>query len=291
MRIRHALSLAVAALLVASTGAPAQAGPESTAGRHGKHVESYVALGDSAAAGPIIFPQQTGQPLPCLRTERNFPNLVAEAVGASAHTDVTCSGAEIDHLWKSQLDAPPQLDALASDTTLVTLGPIGANDAGLVTSVMGCLVPGCASRDGSSVHDAIDATRPELKAALGEIRRRAPHAEVVVVGYGEYLPAGGCPFVQPLSRQDADYVRGLTRHMSSVLREAAYDAGAAFTDLAAIPGAEEHTACAPAGQRWLEGLVPLSIDGAVPFHPTALGMEAFSEAVTSTVEGLRPGKS
>ncbi len=281
MRIQSALPLlTVATLLI--TGTPAYAASGATA-RQAHQVEKYVSLGDSAAAGPIIVPQQVGQPLPCLRTERNFPTLVAQAVDASTHVDVTCSSAEIDHLWEAQYDAPPQLDALTADTTLVTLGPIGANDADLVASVLGCLVPGCATRDGSSVHDAIEATRPELRAALKEIERRAPRAEVVVVGYGEYLPAGGCPLIQPLIRKDADYVRGLTHHMSNVLREVANEAGAEFTDLRTIPGAADHTACAPAGQRWLEGLIPVSLDGAVPFHPTALGMDAFADAVGATV--------
>ncbi|MGH3976696.1 MAG: hypothetical protein ACRDS9_25765 [Pseudonocardiaceae bacterium] len=150
---------------------------------------------------PSPGPPAGQQPLPCLRTERNFPNHLADA---TEYTDVTCSSAEIDHLWESQHDAPPQLDALTADTTVVTLGPIGANDAGIVTSVLGCLVLGRATRDGNSVHDAIETTRPELRAALRAIKRRAPRAEVVVVGHGEYLPEGGCPLVQPLTRVGHD---------------------------------------------------------------------------------------
>lgn len=277
-------SLLIAAALATSLATPATAeeGPART--------EKYVALGDSAAAGPVIVPQQADQPLPCLRSKRNFPTLVAEELGVDDFTDATCSGAETTHLWEPQLGAPPQLDALTRDTTLVTLGPIGANDADIVTAVLGCLVPGCAARDGDEGHERIEATRPKVSTALAAIKKRAPRAEIVMVGYGEYLPAGGCPLRQPITRTDADHVRGLTNHMSRVLREEAKAHGATFVSLADLPDAAKHTTCAAPGQRWLEGAVPLAFDGSVPFHPTALGMEAFAEGVTAAVSGERPAQ-
>lgn len=271
------------ALVVAATTAlagvggvaasPAEARPERAPVR-------YVALGDSAAAGPIIVPQQAGQPTPCFRSTRDFPTQVGQRLKARSVRDVTCSSATIDNLFTAQDDAPPQLRALGRRTTHVTLGPIGANDVGVVQAVVDCLVPGCKARQGRSVHRAITALRPELRRALAAVERRAPRAEVVVVGYGRYLPAGGCPLVQPLSASDADYVQGLVDHVDRVLARSARRAGARFADLRRTPGALRHTACAAPGERWLEGLVPASLDGAIPFHPTALGMDAFAGQVT-----------
>jgi hypothetical protein len=115
----------------------------------------------------------------------NFPGLTAQALGASSYVDATCSSATTDHLYASQSPGvAPQLDALSRDTTLVTLGPIGANDVGLTDTVLGCIVPGCRARDTTSV-PAIQALAPSLDAAVAAVRQRAPFATVLVVGYGE----------------------------------------------------------------------------------------------------------
>jgi hypothetical protein len=247
--------------------------------------ERYVSMGDSVAAGPILLPQRPGG-APCYRSERNFATLTAAAVGVRAFTDATCSSATIDNITTPQDAEPAQIDALRRDTTLVTVGPIGANDAGIVSTVTGCIsliAPGCKERDGQTVHDKIEATRPELAAALAAIKKKAPNAAIVIVGYGLYIPPGGCPLVQPLTASDADYIQGLVDHMSSVLRDAARSSGATFADLHATPGAIDHTACAAPGQRWMEGLAPVSGDGAIPFHPTAIGMQAAAPVVTAAV--------
>ncbi|MFC5675990.1 SGNH/GDSL hydrolase family protein [Aeromicrobium endophyticum] len=275
-----AVTIAIGAAVMPATGAASAAAPNGVVFDHGPGGERYVALGDSAAAGPIILPQRTGGP--CFRSERNLATYTAGALNVQAFTDVTCSSAKVDNMTQPQESEPPQLDALTADTTLVTLGPIGANDAGIVSTVTGCLVPGCKQRDGSTVHDKIDAIRPELAATLAEIRRRSPRAAIVVVGYGLYVPKGGCPLTQPVTPDDADYVQGLVDHTNTVLDEAARNAGAVFADLRTTPGAIDHTACAPAGQRWVEGVVPASLDGAIPFHPTAIGMQAFSTTIAAS---------
>jgi enamine deaminase RidA (YjgF/YER057c/UK114 family) len=276
--VTGALAAAVIATAMTATGAQA----EPSVIDSGSGGERYVAMGDSVAAGPILLPQRTGGP--CYRSERNFASLTATSLGVRSLTDATCSGATIDNIMTPQAGEPPQADALRADTTLVTVGPIGANDAGIVSTVSGCIAPlasGCKERDGRTVHDKIEATRAELAAALAEIKKRSPRAAIVVVGYGLYIPPGGCFPTQPLTPSDADYIQGLVDHMSSVLSDAARAAGATFADLHATPGGIDHTACAAPGQRWIEGLVPLSGDGAIPFHPTALGMQAAAPVVTA----------
>lgn len=272
------LAMAIVTMTLTATGADAAIEVYD----NGPGGERYVAMGDSVAAGPILLPQRPGG-APCYRSEKNFATLTAAALGARQFVDATCSSATIDNITTPQGSEPAQLDAVGRNTTLVTVGPIGANDAGIVSTVSGCInpvSPGCKERDGQTVHDKIEATRAELAAALAAIKKKAPRAAIVVVGYGLYIPPGGCPLVQPLTPSDADYIQGLVDHMSGVLRDAARSANVTFADLRATPGSIDHTACAAPGQRWIEGLAPLSLDGAIPFHPTAIGMQAVAPTVT-----------
>ena len=76
--MRIVAGLALVATLVAGTTA-AQA----------DDTLDYVALGDSAAAGPLIPNQDPA--LWCLRSDQNYPQVAAKLLGARL-TDVTCSG-------------------------------------------------------------------------------------------------------------------------------------------------------------------------------------------------------
>src|SRR5207237_9511985 len=111
--IRHgalraaAVSVAVVALLAALTG-PAQ-------GRGGPRY-GYVALGDSYTAGPVI-PVLQPDPLGCLRSDHNYPHLVAPFLALPVFRDVSCSGATTDDMTQPQdvtlgPPNPPQFDAL-----------------------------------------------------------------------------------------------------------------------------------------------------------------------------------
>src|SRR6266508_6629205 len=66
-----------------------------------KPPQSYVALGDSYTAGPVI-PVQQNDPAGCLRSDHNYPHLVASALGISDFKDARCSGAETSDMTASQ---------------------------------------------------------------------------------------------------------------------------------------------------------------------------------------------
>src|SRR5918998_3557649 len=122
------LLLIVVAVLLAAFATPASA------------ARPYTALGDSYTAGPLI-PDQTGSdPQGCLRSDRNYPHLVANALKLSL-TDVSCSGATTEDMFSSQAlegdDNPPQLNAVKPDTSVVTLG-IGGNDIGFSSIIEDC---------------------------------------------------------------------------------------------------------------------------------------------------------
>src|SRR5882672_5086806 len=121
----------------------------------------YVALGDSAAAGPLIpLPDLTSPG--CIRSTANYPKLAAHRLGLPI-TDVSCSSATTADLTGSQStplgSVPPQFNALGADTTLVTV-QIGGNDAGLVGLALSCvnLLPdpfgtSCAATNTAGGHD------------------------------------------------------------------------------------------------------------------------------------------
>ncbi len=261
--------------------------------------ERYVALGDSAASGPAI-PGQRNDPLACERSDRNFPTVVAETLDVAAFRDVTCASAIVAHMHEPQVNPnnipgtnPPQLDALDRKTTLVTVGPIGANDFNLVGVGISCINPApppagtsCKetyTADGSDPNvAAIKKLRPQFDRMLREINQRAPRADVFVVGYGRYFPTGGCwPWV-PVWPEDADYIQDLVNQIDALLADAARRRGATYVSLQGNE-ALAHTMCAFTGQQWITQLTdPLSGAGVLA-HPTMRGMAAFGQIVADRI--------
>ncbi|MFT7837908.1 SGNH/GDSL hydrolase family protein [Saccharothrix sp. BKS2] len=270
-RLRRALS-AAAGVVALATPVVLPASPVAAA-----EPPSYVALGDSAASGPLI-PTPTG-PLACGRSTHNYPHELAARLGA-ALTDVTCGGASSRHLTQPQelslLDlpagtAPPQFDALRPDTDLVTL-TMGGNDVGLVGIAQDCVRLDPAATPCRGEHEERLAQRlaefaPRLAAALDEIRARSPRARVVTTGYGLYLKPGGCWPVQPVLPADADFLQGGVDRLNLVIAEQSAAHGAEYVDLR-TPSAG-HDACQLPGDKWVEGYVPTDL--AAPLHPNRRG--------------------
>ncbi|HEX7308291.1 SGNH/GDSL hydrolase family protein [Lentzea sp.] len=252
----------------------------------------YVALGDSAAAGPLIPGQDPA--LWCLRSsDNNYPRIAAKLLNARL-TDVTCSGATTNDFAQRQFGfVQPQYDALEPTTDLVSI-TIGGNDVGLVQTALGCinLLPepvglSCRDRLTAGGTDQVAAKiaqwAPEFGAALDEVKRRAPRAKVLVTGYGTYIRPGGCYPVQPIWSRDADYLQGSVNLLSATAKAETAKRGATYVDLAAA--SVGHDTCAKPSDRYLEGLVPTTI--AAPLHPNAAGMAAFGATVA---RAARPGQ-
>src|SRR6476469_321362 len=263
----------------------------STVGSAGAAAERYVALGDSAASGPLILPVDLSSP-GCYRSQRNYPKLAAAQVGVPV-VDVTCSGADTGDMTAPQGtdfgDVPPQFDALTADTTLVTL-QIGGNDAGLVGLAESCvnLLPSpfgtsCADENtagGGDVYgERVAAVGPRVEAVLDGIHQRAPGARVYVVGYTTYLPQNGCyPRVQVWPR-DANYVQAKIDQLHQVLASAAAAHDATYVDIR-TPGIG-HDVCRSSSVRWVEPFVPGNV--AAPLHPNANGMAGMAAVVAAAV--------
>src|SRR5689334_17699766 len=122
---RAVIAMAAGSLLVLALSGPAGARTAGVAGQFGAAgVPHYVSLGDSYTSGPLI-PAQTGRPGGCLRSNHNYPSLVAAGTGAASFTDVSCQGADTTNMTRPESvplgTNPPQDNALSSSTTLVTL--------------------------------------------------------------------------------------------------------------------------------------------------------------------------
>ena len=303
---RHRRLLIGVALLGAGLAAyaiPATAGPSRTAAA-APPARSYVALGDSFTSGPDIAVQQgpgtrPSAPASCMRSSDNYPSLTARALGLQLR-DASCAGATTRDLTASQGPGiAAQLSALDRSTSVVSLG-IGGNDLGFSTIAANCvaLTPWGGTRVGWSCRshytaDGVDQLASvigkvgsEVAASLREIRARAPHARVFVIGYPDVLPPSGpgCWPKLPFSAHDLAYLRGIEMGLDSTLAGDAHAAHDVFVDTA-TPSAS-HDACTTAASRWVAPLVLSS--KSFPLHPTAVGMAGMAQLLERAVTSTEP---
>jgi lysophospholipase L1-like esterase len=289
-----ALSLTACSATRAGTPSAAAAVPQG----------SYVALGDSYTAGPDI-PDQTGVTAGCEQSSSSYPYLVAQRLRLHL-TDMSCSSATVASLDTPQSTSdgtnPAQLSALSAAATLVTLG-IGGNDVDWASVITRCteldLVPvlihsGIASdvkpcqayytSDGTDqVRQKIDAAAGHLAGVLTQIRHRAPHARVYVVGYPDLLPGTGdtCAHTLGITQGDLTFLNNEEIRLNSALRQDAEAAGDGYVDTYTLSAS--HNACSAEDSRWIEPLVPAS--PAAPLHPNAVGEQGMADAVAQAVTG------
>ncbi len=295
-RRRTAAGTVLALLGLAATGAaqPAAAAVTASSPRH------YVALGDSYTAGPRI-PEQRTDPIGCGRSTRNYPALVAEALGIRDYTDVSCSGARTDHMTAPQEGPlgggtnPPQFGALAPDTDLVTV-TISGNDIGFADILDTCFRLSATDPSGNPCQrqataggtdryaQRIGAAAPKVAEVLEGIRQRSPRATVLLVGYPRILPpAVGCYPALPIARGDVPYLdRVLQQQVTAMLADQANNHGAIFID--SYANSLNRDVCQPPEVKWVEGTTPTS--PAYPVHPNACGMRAVAALTLDTLRNL-----
>jgi hypothetical protein len=259
----------------------------------------YVALGDSFTAGPLI-PLQLDDPAGCLRSNQNYPHVVARTLHL-ALTDDSCSGATTANMAGSQSieggTNRPQFAGLTSTTSVVSIG-IGGDDIGYLSILEHCLAltpfgPTRVGRTCQSHYDAggqdqlaaaIQATAPKVAVVLQRIHRLSPRATVVLVGYPDLLPAtgSGCWPRMPLTRSDVPYLRSTEAELNQMLATVA--AANATTFVSTSTQSAPHTTCAARSTRWVEPLVPTNL--AAPVHPNARGEAGMAVIVARALQRL-----
>ena len=286
---------------VTAPGTPAAVTPTAAAELHG----SYVALGDSYTAGPDI-PYPTGPTAGCGQSSSSYPYLVARSLGLQL-TDMSCGSATIASLTAPQLTGdgtnPGQLSALSTATRLVTLG-VGGNDVGWTGIITRCteldlipaLIPGSTTSDLTPCQDyytpggtdliqqRIQAAAGQLAQALTQIRQRAPHARVYVVGYPDLFPAAGsaCARTLGITAGDIAFLNTEELRLNAMLQQNARAAGDGYVDT--YTPSVGHDACTPEASRWIEPLIPAA--PAAPLHPNAVGEQGMADAIVQAIKGI-----
>ncbi|MET9780781.1 SGNH/GDSL hydrolase family protein [Nocardiopsis alba] len=273
-------SVAIAALGVTLASAPVAAEEVEAA-----EFTSYVAIGDSFTAGPMVQAQAQMPLLGCMQSSVNYPKRLAEELGIDDITDVSCSGAVMNDLYEKQFDdTEPQLDALGPETDLVTVG-ISGNDFGFSEVLVECakrsltnpLGSPCSDYYGGDLDDRIDGLRDDLNQVYADIAERSPNATVLSIGYLQIMPeSGGCWPSTPISRGDVPFVDQAQIRLNAMIAEVSEANGATFVDTFE----RGHDVCQGSDTRWVEGLIPE--DGA-PVHPNNLGMAATTDFIRSTL--------
>jgi len=256
---------------------------------------SYVALGDSFTSGAGITAQlgpgtNPTAPTTCRRSSDNYPSLAARTLGLTLH-DVSCAGATTGDLLDSQGPGiPPQLSGLRRSTAFVSIG-IGGNDVGFSSIAANCAsaTPWGGTRTGWNCMShytvggvdqlalSVSKAGTKVMTSLEEIRARAPHARVFVVGYPDIVPptGSGCWPRLPFSEQELGYLNGVEGELNATLARDAATAGDVYVDMA-TPSAS-HNACTDDDTRWV---APIAISaGRYPLHPSTGGMAAMAQIV------------
>jgi lysophospholipase L1-like esterase len=253
---------------------------------------SYVALGDSYAAGPLI-PLQI-PPYGCLKSDHNYAHLAAPEIGLPLR-DPSCSGAETEDMTQPQGVSPgpnpPQFDSLDAETAIVSL-QIGGNDIGFSSIAEDCASlfspSGTPCQDRyvvggrDEISERIAETAPKVAAALQGIHDRSPNARVFVVNYLPILPDSGpgCWPQIPITEGDVPYVRAKQKELNAMLAEQAAANDATLVD--AYTAGIGHDACQLPVIRWVEPVVP--VGPAAPLHPNLLGMIAAADVLVAAVQ-------
>lgn len=271
----------------ASSDATGPGGPDE--------LDVYVAMGDSYTAAPL-FPLDDALVIDdCLRSETNYPTLVADELSIEVD-DVSCSGASTTSIFAPQVftstTQPPQIEALTPETDLVTVG-IGANDFTFFSQmIFDCLEVAERDVQGSPCRDANTnaAGRDDLRRNLVKIRanvrkvvaaiaEKAPDARILLVGYPQIIPSEGtCRPRLPLAVGDYAYTLDLNLRLATAVRTGGTAAGAEYVDL--VDASQGHDICAD--EPWIAGIRGKD-NRAAGLHPYPAEQEAVAELVLETL--------
>ncbi len=262
----------VVATVLTATASTAAANPGTVSGGSNKHANEaplryavdYAALGDSYSSG-VGAPPYDLDPV-CQRSSRGYPPLWAAAHHPASFEFAACSGAKTADVLATQISV------LQPSTGLVTI-TIGGNDAGFAPVLQTCTVA-TSDRSCATAVDIAEAFEqsvlPErLDRTYAAIRRAAPQARVIVLGYPRLFdlsPSCTDPYAPNLTR------RRKINHGADVLNDVIYRAvsrqsGFSFSDVRdRFTG---HGVCS--ADPWINGPSVPPLVG--PYHPNQMGYQ------------------
>lgn len=292
-----ALALGVTTLFGASGAAFADSPPGGA---------PYVAVGDSEAAGTGNLPYVD---VDCMRSARAYPAVLATALGTQV-VSAACAGATVLQT-EGQVGWLGHAGALGPNTQLVTV-TTGVNDTGWQSVLGACSSAGSPAACQAAYATALAAVAgiPQSIATLvGQIRKAAPNARIVVTGYPMLFGAvtSSCTVgnfqgtTVKFTAAQAGLVNAGVGGVNSAVDagidayQAAFigmfgqpDPAVSYVDVAA--GFAGHSLC-DTGSRWISGLANGGNGGNGKaassdrgFHPNAAGQQAWAAIVAASLQ-------
>ena len=223
---------------------------------------AYVALGDSYSSGlgTGVYDAASGA---CARSPLSYPPLWAAERRLASLGFVACSGAKTADVRANQIPA------LQPSTDLVTI-TVGGNDARFGTVLRTCTVAEndrtCFAAVNAAEAFARSSLRDRLARTYTEIRRAAPHARVIVLGYPrlfDLAPSCADPRVPNLARRQklnegADVLNDVIQSVSQQFEFSFSDVRGRFAN---------HGVCS--ADPWING--PSVSTSVGPYHPNQTG--------------------
>lgn len=242
----------------------------------------YVNMGSSFAAGAGAGPTAPGSPARCYLSSANYAHLLASRLNLTLE-DVSCGGATSAQLLNAWNELPAQIDAVSSDTRLVTI-TIGGNDIAYVGNLVassceqgetiraaGLMFP-CPAP--FAVPETAYATlEGNLRELARQIAARAPQARVVFIQYITLVPETQCAQSR-FTEAEATALRATATRLAAITNRAAAETGAMVLSMDEI--STDHTPCD--SDPWSAGL-PRDYDGSAggAWHPNRRGMAVIAE--------------
>ncbi len=253
--------LGSAAAMVAVTGpAPAQGASSS-----------YVAMGDSYSSGTGTR-TYISDGTSCQRSVLAYPSLVSAGKGLDLNFRA-CSGATVADVTNTQLSS------LSTGTGHVTIS-VGGNDAGFAGVLTECAKPAWMSNCNAAIDRAqayVDNTLPgRLDTLYGQMRSRAPQANVVVVGYPRIFNGEDCNAFTWFSPTEEARLNSMADRLNA--RTSSRAAAAGFTFSNPTTAFSGHAVCDD--PEWINGL---SSPVSESYHPNLAGHRGYAGVVSPSI--------
>ncbi|MFE7118448.1 SGNH/GDSL hydrolase family protein [Streptomyces sp. NPDC057654] len=262
MRLLFAALLAFIAVAAATTQAQAAPQRDVTTPRRDAAAGKYVALGDSYAVA-VGTRKYDNPDDACRRGPLAYPRLWHAAHPNVGFVEASCSGATTADVDKTQIGS------LTPDTSLVTL-QVGGNDVGFVDVLTHCILTvddkDCLAGVEAAKQAATGKLSPALARTYAAVRKAAPAAKVVIVGYPRLYTIGGDCGILGLSDTERKALNSAADTLADITASRAKEAG--FTFLDARPVFDPHTLCSGKSE-WVTSLEWNKLNES--YHPNADG--------------------
>jgi lysophospholipase L1-like esterase len=309
-------TLAVAVLAAVSLAVP------TAPARAAQKPLRWVALGDSYTAGAVpAAGEEYEQPRDgCGRTDHSYPQVIKAALGSRvALKNVSCGGAtiaSIDHTAQTPSGhhfpplskdpdypfskVPLQVKAVSPATDVITVG-IGGNSLGFGEIVKKCVELGlkalgqgapCKAHYGDQLKGRLDKVGAEYADMLTALRRAAPRARIITVGYPHLVPEDTSKCIPgslfgfgTVTRDDLAWLRVTALEpLNAMIRARTAQQHGQYVDV--YTSSKGHSVCDKlGGNNWVEGILDTSGRFAL-VHPNTKGHANVAALVQKAILGV-----